>query len=260
MNDDIRYDRDDAVALVTLDRPERLNAFTPAMLHALRAVLRRAANDHTVRAVLLTGSGRAFNVGQDLDDPAVSGEDADFGALLEDAYNPVVRDLRALEKPVVVAVNGVAAGAGANLALAGDIGLAARSAVFIQAFAKIGLLPDSGGTWFLPRLVGEARARALAMLGDRVTAEEAAAWGMIWQVVDDDALMTEATALARRLAAGPTRAFAAIKRAIDAAATSTLDEQLDLERDLQRELGWSRDYREGVAAFLEKREPRFEGR
>jgi len=212
--------------------------------------------------VLLTGAGRGFCAGQDLGDRVLGEGDTppDLGATLERWYNPLVRRIRRLDRPVVCAVNGVAAGAGANIALACDIVLAARSASFIQAFARIGLVPDSGGTWLLPRLVGEARARALALLGEKVDAETAAAWGMIWRVVDDERLLEEARALADRLAAGPTRGFALIKRALLESWTNDLDAQLDLERDLQREAGRTEDYREGVRAFVEKRPPRFRGR
>ncbi len=260
MDDTITFEVADGVATIALDRPERLNAFTSEMLRDLLGALREADADDEVRAVLLTGTGRAFCAGQDLADPAVSGENADLGALLEERYNPIVLTMRQIPKPIVVAVNGVAAGAGANLALAGDIVLAARSAKFIQAFAKIDLIPDSGGTWQLPRLVGSARALGIALLGEPVGAEQAKEWGMIWDVADDDELMDVAGDMARTLAQGPTRAYGAIKRAMDAAATNTLDEQLDLERDMQRELGRSDDYREGVAAFMEKRTPRFTGR
>ncbi len=184
----------------------------------------------------------------------------DLGATLDRLYNPLVRRLRRLERPIIAAVNGIAAGAGANLALACDLVLAARSAKFIQAFCKLGLVPDSGGTYFLPRLVGEARAIGLALLGEPLAAEQAAAWGLIWRVVDDEQLMPEATALARRLATQPTRGLGLIKRALAASAAHTLDEQLDLERDLQREAGRTEDYREGVRAFFEKRPPKFKGR
>lgn len=250
------------VAELVLNRPDRLNALSEAMHRELAAHLDCIAGDTSVRAVLLTGAGRGFCAGQDLGDRVMGEGDAppDLGDTLERLYNPLIRRLRGLEKPIVCAVNGVAAGAGANLALACDIVLAARSASFIQAFCRIGLVPDSGGTWFLPRLVGEARARALMLLGDKLSAEQAEAWGMIWKVVDDDRLMPEARALARALAAGPTRGLALIKRALAATWTNALDTQLDLERDLQREAGRTADYREGVRAFIEKRPPRFEGR
>jgi 2-(1,2-epoxy-1,2-dihydrophenyl)acetyl-CoA isomerase len=252
------------VLTLTLNRPRRLNAMSHALIEAMNRELARARDDDAVRAVLLTGAGRGFCAGADLagpgpGDPAADGQ-RDVGAVMDRLFNPMIRALRALPKPIVAAVNGVAAGGGANLALACDIVLAARSARFDQAFVRISLLPDLGGTWFLPRVVGDARARALALLGASVPAEEAERMGMIWQVVDDAALMAEATQLARNLAAGPTLAYAAIKKAIDAAGTNTLDQQLDLERDLQRTLGRSEDFKEGVAAFLAKRKAQFTGR
>lgn len=252
----------EGVATVTLNRPDRLNSFTSAMHQELRAALATVQRRPDARCLLLTGAGRGFCAGQDLADRAVApGEHMpDLGDSLETNYNPLVRTLRELEMPVVVAVNGVAAGAGANLALAGDIVLAARSASFIQSFAKIGLVPDSGGTWILPRLLGPARAAGLALLGEKLDAATAEAWGLIWKCLDDEALMPEATALARRLAAGPTRGLALTKRALNQSATNTLDQQLVLERDFQRLAGRSADYREGVAAFTEKRPPKFEGR
>jgi 2-(1,2-epoxy-1,2-dihydrophenyl)acetyl-CoA isomerase len=245
--------------VVTLNRPDKLNSFNDAMHAGLRAALAEAAADSGTRALILTGAGRAFCAGQDLGD-RVMGEDGqrpDLGATLEATYNPLVRALRALPLPTLAAVNGVAAGAGANLALACDIVLAARSARFIQAFAKIGLIPDSGGTWILPRLVGPARATALAILAESVTAEQAASWGMIWRAVEDTALMAEAETTAQRLAALPTGALVAVRQAMDAAATNGLDAQLDLECHLQRQLGRSDDYAEGVKAFLDKRPPAF---
>jgi 2-(1,2-epoxy-1,2-dihydrophenyl)acetyl-CoA isomerase len=232
-------------------------------MHAeLRAALSAAGENPQVRCVLLTGRGRAFCAGQDLGDRVVEPGSArpDLGATLDRNYNPLVRALHALPKPVVCAVNGVAAGAGASIALACDIVIAARSAKFVQAFCKIGLLPDSGGTWILPRLAGSARAAGLAMLGDALAAEQAAAWGLIWKCVDDDQLASESETLARHLATQPTKGLAYIKRALLASATNTLDVQLNLERDLQRELGHSEDYREGVTAFLAKRTPVFKGR
>ncbi len=246
--------------LITLNRPERLNAFNAAQHAALAAALAAAEADPDCRAVLLTGAGRGFCAGQDLADRDPASGAPDLGHTLDTLYNPLVARLRALPKPVVCAVNGVAAGAGANIALACDIVLAGRSARFIQAFAAIGLIPDSGGTWWLTRFLGEARAKALAMTAEPIGAETAAAWGLIWRAVDDDALLDEAAALAAKLAAGPTQAYARIKQAIHAAEQNTLSAQLDLERDLQREAGRTDDYREGVRAFLEKRPPRFSGR
>ncbi len=242
---------------ITLNRAERLNALTVEMAQALLAALDAAAADASCRALLLTGAGRGFCAGQDLTAIAGMGP-AEIGGLL-DHYNPVIRRLRALPMPVVCAVNGVAAGAGANLALACDIVLAARSASFVQAFARIGLIPDCGGTWFLPRLVGLARARELAMLAEPLPAATAAEWGLIWQALDDDRLMPEAHALAARLAGGATVGLALTKRALDAAATNDLDHQLDLERDLQAEAAATPDHAEGVAAFLAKRAPAFRG-
>jgi 2-(1,2-epoxy-1,2-dihydrophenyl)acetyl-CoA isomerase len=244
--------------LITLNRPERLNALTVEMADALSAALDMAAADENCRALVLTGAGRAFCAGQDL--TAVVGmAPGDIGHLL-DRYNPLIKKLRGLPLPVICAVNGVAAGAGANLALASDIVLAARGASFVQAFARIGLIPDCGGTWFLPRLVGMARARALALLAEPLPAATAAEWGMIWQVVEDDRLMTETHALAARLAGAATHGLALAKRALDAAETNDLDRQLDLERDLQEAASASPDHAEGVRAFLEKRPPVFTGR
>lgn len=250
------------VLTITLNRPEKLNAFNPEMHGLLRDALKKASLDASIRAVLLTGAGRGFCAGQDLAerDVAAGGSPVDLSVSIGSFYNPLVRRLRELSKPVLCAVNGVAAGAGANIALSCDIVLAARSASFIQAFARIGLVPDSGGTWHLPHLVGTARAMALAMLAEKLPAEDAERWGLIWKTVDDDKLMAEATQVARALAAGPTKAFGLIKKAIYVAGHHTLDAQLDLERDLQREAGMSEDYREGVAAFMQKRKPQFKGK
>ena len=260
MSEPVLVETDGPVLKVTLNRPDKLNSFNEAMHLALRAAVGRAEAEAGIRAVLLTGAGRGFCAGQDLGDRNVAADqELDLGATIETFYNPLVRRLRALEKPVVCAVNGVAAGAGANLALACDIVLAARSAKFIQAFCRIGLVPDSGGTYFLPRLVGEARARALALTGEAVTAEQAMAWGMVWRVVEDEALQDEALELARRLAAGPTKGLGLIKRALNASLAHTLDQQLDLERDLQRLAGATADYREGVSAFMAKRPAAFRG-
>lgn len=253
--------REGAIAVITLNRPDRLNSFNTEMHEALADALDEAANDGSCRTVLLTGAGRGFCAGQDLSDRAVApgGDKRDLGLSLELRYNPLVRRMRSLGKPIVVAVNGVAAGAGANIALHGDIVVAARSAKFIQSFAKIGLMPDSGGTWLLTRLLGEARAKALALTAEPLPAEQAAAWGLIWKAVDDNDLMAEAMQLAQGLAAAPPLALAAIKQVIHAAATATLDAQLEAERDGQRQLGMTDDYAEGVAAFAAKRTPVFNG-
>jgi 2-(1,2-epoxy-1,2-dihydrophenyl)acetyl-CoA isomerase len=251
--------RDGGILLVTLNRPEKLNAIDTEMAQAARAAFGKAADDESVRVVLLTGSGRAFCAGQDLADPGVA-PGSDLGATIERSYSPLIRAMRALPKPILARVNGVAAGAGANLAFAADIVVAGRSASFIESFSRIGLLPDSGGTWMLPRLFGQARAVGLAMLGDRISAKQAHAWGAIWDVVDDDKLDDTCTVLANTLAQAPTRALGAIKAAFAAGWTSTLDEALDRECELQRMLGATRDYAEGVAAFGAKRKPEFEGR
>jgi 2-(1,2-epoxy-1,2-dihydrophenyl)acetyl-CoA isomerase len=257
----ILFDSAEGVARITLNRPDKLNSFTPEMHGELRAAITQAASPGSgIRCVLLTGAGRGFCAGQDLGQRRGEDGPPDLGHTIDTLFNPLVRSLRALAMPVICAVNGVAAGAGANIALSADIVLAARSASFLQAFVKIGLMPDSGGTYFLPRLIGDARARALAMLGERISAEQAAAWGLIWKVVDDDKLMSEATALAKHLATQPTKALAAIKQAFNVSPYNTLDQQLDLERDQQGALGRSNDYREGVAAFFEKRAPNFTGR
>ncbi len=260
----VLFEVSEGVATVTLNRPDKLNAFTTSMAGDLIAILKSVGEDPDVRCVLLTGAGRAFSAGQDLSDPAMAfgenGEGPDIGTVVDGCYNALVRTVRGLDKPVVAAVGGVAAGAGANLALACDIVLAGRSTRFIQAFAKIGLIPDAGGTYMLPRLAGRARAFGMALLGDAVNGEQAESWGLIWKCVDDEALLDEARALARSLAAGPTLAYAAIRRALDASAANTLDRQLDLERDLQHACGKSADYREGVAAFTEKRPAKFTGR
>ena len=254
---------ENGVLTLMLNRPQRLNAMSNALIEAMNRELARARDDAGVRAVLLTGIGRGFCAGADLAGGGTVDSTAnvppDLGANMDRLFNPMIRAMRSLPKPIVGAINGVAAGGGANLALACDIVLAARSARFDQAFVRISLLPDLGGTYFLPRTVGDARARGLAMLGSSVPAEEAERMGMIWQVVDDDTLMEEAGKLARRLASGPTLSYAAIKQAIDAAATNTLDRQLDLERDSQRALGRSADFKEGVAAFLAKRPAQFTG-
>jgi 2-(1,2-epoxy-1,2-dihydrophenyl)acetyl-CoA isomerase len=258
--DPVLIDDRGAWRVITLNRPERLNAFNEAMHQAMACALDGAA-DPACRAVLLTGAGRGFCAGQDLADVAViDGKAPDLGATIDNFYNPLVRKLRALDKPVVCAVNGIAAGAGANIALCCDIVLAARSAKFIQSFAKIGLVPDSGGTYFLPRLIGDARARAVSLLAEPISADKAEQWGLIWRAVDDDQLIKEAEALTARLAEQPTQGLALIKQALAQSATNTLDAQLDLERDLQRQAGRTPDYAEGVAAFIAKRAPIFAGR
>ena len=257
----ILFSQSGGVARLTLNRPDRLNSFTEAMHGEVAQALDVVESTPEIRALLLTGAGRGFCAGQDLADRAVApgGEPVDLGASVERFYGPLIRRLTSLPKPVICAVNGVAAGAGANIALACDIVIASRSARFIQSFANIGLIPDSGGTWVLPRLVGQARALGLALTGEPLSAEKAESWGMIWKCVEDDALDTEATALAARFADGPTRGLAETKRLIRQATLQPLDTELDLERDAMRQLGGSADYREGVAAFMGKRKPVFTG-
>jgi len=247
------------VLTLTLNRPERLNALDAALVEALSGAIKRAAADPDCRAVLITGAGRGFCSGADLVDRAMApgAPRPDLGQTLDKGISPLIRAIRTSPKPVVCAVNGPAAGAGANLALACDIVLAAKSAQFLQAFVRVGLIPDAGGTFHLPRLVGEARARALMMLAEPVKAEEAQASGMIWRAVDDEDLMGEARVVAERLAAGATRALGLLKRALAASPANSLDAQLDLERDLQREAGFGDEFVEGVRAFLDKRPPDF---
>ena len=247
-----------AVARITLNRPDRLNSFTRQMHAELADALDAAAD---ARVVILTGAGRGFCAGQDLNDRAVApGEAVDLGETVEASWNPLIRRLATMPQPVIARVNGVAAGAGANIALACDLVVAAKSAKFIQSFSALGLIPDSGGSWHLPRLVGQQRALGLALTGEPLPADTAAAWGLIWKCVDDDALDTEVDALAARLAALPPLGLAAIKSIIRTTGARTLDEELDLQRDEMRRLGFTHDYHEGVAAFLEKRKPSFEGR
>ncbi len=241
---------------LSLNRPDKLNVFDDALHEALRVAIDDADADPECRALLLTGAGRGFCAGADL----ASSMGDDLGVVLERNFNPLIRRIRTLRMPVVCAVNGVAAGAGANVALACDIVLAGRSARFVQAFIKIGLVPDAGGTWLLPRLVGDARARGMAMLGGPVTAEQALDWGMIWQVVEDGELLAQAGALAAQLATQPTATLGLMKRMFAVSGTNTLDAQLDLERDSQREAGRGPDFAEGVRAFTEKRAPSFTGR
>ena len=253
--------RDDGLATLTFNAPDRLNAVSRKMIAEIKTCWEELAADDSVRAVLITGAGRGFCAGADLADPdREASAAADSGAALDKYFNPVIRLMRTIPKPIVAAVNGVAAGVGMSFALASDIAIAGKSASFLQAFARIGLLPDGGSTWFLPRLVGDQRARALAMLAPQIPAEKAKEWGLIWDVVDDAALMATATETARKLALGPTLALARIKGALAQAGGNDLSTQLDVERDYQRELGRSDDFREGVAAFLAKRKPDFKGK
>lgn len=258
----ISFDINQGVARLTLNRPDRLNSFNVQMHQEVREALARVAASSEARVLVFTGAGRGFCAGQDLGDRAVApgGEGVDLGDSIENNYKPLVLALRSLQMPVICAVNGVAAGAGANIALACDLVIATRSASFVQAFCKLGLVPDSGGTWFLPRLLGNARAMGLAMLGDKLTAEQAAQWGLIWRCVEDAEFKTTVDQLAMQLAAAPTKGLARIKQALYESWDRTLEQQLNQERDFQRELGRSQDYAEGVAAFTEKRTPKFSGR
>lgn len=257
----ILFDIQGGVARLTLNRPDRLNSFNTAMHAEVREALGSVKNLEA-RVLVLTGAGRGFCAGQDLNDRAVApaGTAADLGESVEKNYKPLVLALRSLPIPVIAAVNGVAAGAGANIALACDIVIAARSASFVQGFSKLGLVPDSGGTWTLPRLVGNARAMGLALLGDKLSADQAVQWGLIWRSVDDAELSAVVDALATQLAAAPTRGLARTKQALYEGWDRTLEDQLDIERDYQRELGYTADYAEGVAAFTQKRPPQFKGR
>lgn len=258
----IEFVIEDALARLTLNRPDKLNSFNAQMHEEVREAMKTVQRDDSIRCLLISGYGRGFCAGQDLSDRNVApdAESPDLGESLEQKYNPLIRSLVKLEKPVICAVNGVAAGAGANIALACDIVIAAESAKFIQSFCNIGLVPDSGGTWTLPRLVGRARALGMALLGERISARQAEDWGLIWKCVADDELTSTAERMARHLATQPTRGLGLIKRAMLASSENSLDDQLDLERDLQRLAGRSEDYREGVGAFMDKREPVFKGR
>jgi 2-(1,2-epoxy-1,2-dihydrophenyl)acetyl-CoA isomerase len=255
----IEFKLEGGIARLTLNRPDRLNSFTVQMHEEVADAL---ASLDGARCLVLTGAGRGFCAGQDLNDRAVApgGAAVDLGESVEKRWNPLVTRLTTLPFPVIARVNGVAAGAGANLAIACDIVIAARSAKFIQSFAAIGLIPDSGGTWALPRLVGQARALGLALTGEPLPADKAAEWGLIWKAVEDDQLDAEVDALAARFASGPTRGLAAIKRMIRESWSQTLPQELERQRDMMRELGFSEDYREGVAAFMEKRKPVFTGK
>ncbi|CAI8219948.1 MAG: 1,2-epoxyphenylacetyl-CoA isomerase [Marinobacterium sp. xm-d-530] len=258
---DILYEVSEGVAVITLNRPETLNSFNEAMHQSLHFALDSAASDPQIRAVLLTGSGRGFCAGQDLSDPMVKPSDPmpNLGLVIESYYNNTVKRLYNMEKPTVCAVNGIAAGAGANIPLACDFVIAAKSAKFVQAFCKIGLIPDSAGTWLLPRLVGLARAKQLAMLGNPLSAVQAVDWGLIFKAVEDEALKEESIAFAKQLATQPTMALTKTKQALDLSFANSLEDQLDVERELQTRLGNSDDYKEGVNAFIEKRQPNYKG-
>ena len=256
------FETEQGVARLTFNRPEVLNSFNRLMARELCEALAAIGSNEGIRAVLLTGAGRAFCAGQDLAEaaPAADGTLPDLGDFVREGYNPIIRAIRKLEKPVICAVNGVAAGAGANLALACDIVFASSEASFIQSFSKIGVIPDSGGTFILPRIVGLQRASALTMLAEKLTAEQARDWGMVYRVVEAPALMDVALTTAVHLATQPTRGLGLIKRAFNRSLGVDLDEQLDYEEELQREAGRTADYAEGVRAFLAKRKPHFEGR
>ncbi len=257
----ILYETQDGVARITLNDPERLNPITRPMLREIRVALGQIEEDETIRALVLTGAGRGFCSGQDLTEAVVqTGNPAETVAQsLDEFYHPMIDALRALRVPTVAAVNGIAAGAGANIALHCDLVVAAQSASFVEAFTRIGLVPDCGGTWLLPRLIGEARSRVLMLLAEPLSAEEAVAWGLIYRAVPDDSFATEVQALAARLAKGPTRAYRMIREALDSGASHGLSAQLDVERELQARAAGSADFREGVVAFTEKRAPRFSG-
>ena len=259
----ILFEVSDGIARLTLNRPDKLNSFTGDMHVELRHALEQVQTDTSIRVLVLSGAGRAFCAGQDLADPDMNplpdGSQPDIGNLVEKNYKPLVLKLQSLRVPTIAAVNGIAAGAGASLALACDLVIATRSASFLQAFSKIGLVPDTGGTWFLPQRVGMARAMGLALLADRLTAEKAVEWGLIWAVHDDDAFAGEIDSLAARIATMPTKALVRTRQAMHAAPGHTLEQQLSFEGGFMRELGWSKDYAEGVTAFQQKRAPKFTG-
>ena len=260
MSEPILYEAVDGVARITLNRPDVLNAISPELITAYGEAIQRAGSDETIRAVLVTGAGRGFCAGADLNSSGSPQRKMSSGQLLRTLYHPAIVGMRTMPKPVITAVNGVAAGAGMSIALAGDIVLAAQSASFLQAFSKIGLVPDAGSTWFLPRLVGDVRARALALLADKIPAEDAQQMGMVWKVYPDDQLAAEAQALAARLAKMPTKAYSLIKVALNASGDNSLADQLELEADSQDIASKTEDFREGVQAFLQKRQPDFKGR
>ena len=258
----ITFTVDAGIARLTLNRPDKLNSFNSEMHAELRVALDSIQNDTSVRVLVLTGAGRAFSAGQDLADPAmaaVDGKMPDIGNVVEASYKPLILRLQNLRVPTIAAVNGIAAGAGCSVALACDLVIAKKSAAFLQAFSKLGLIPDTGGTWFLPQRVGMARAMGLALLADKLPAEKAAEWGLIWQCVEDADFAAEVDALAQQLASAPTKALVRTRQAMHAAPGHTLEQQLSFEGGFMRELGWSPDYAEGVAAFMEKRAPKFTG-
>ena len=259
----VLYTTEASVATITLNRPTVLNALSRELMEAFGSAIKQATEDANVRAVIVTGAGRGFSAGADLaasSSSRASGQSAGSGPLLREVYNPIILAMRAMPKPIVSAVNGIAAGAGMSIALAGDIVLAARSAAFLQAFSKIGLVPDAGSTWFLPRYAGDIRARAMAILADKVPATDAERFGMVWKVFEDDQLLPEARKMAVHLASMPTRAYGMIKQALSASQTNELAAQLELEAALQSQADQTEDFKEGVAAFLAKRPPQFKGR
>ncbi|HET6527863.1 MAG TPA: enoyl-CoA hydratase-related protein [Balneolaceae bacterium] len=256
----IKTELKESVLTIILDRPDKLNSFTEPMAQKLQSALNEAGENDEVRSILLTGNGKAFCVGQDLPEVVDKGDDYELGKTVRGSYNPIIKAIRYLEKPVVCAVNGTAAGAGANIVFACDIVLASNDAIFIQSFSKIGLIPDSGGTFFLPRLAGLQRTNAMYLLDEKITSQKAVEMGLIYQAIDASELMNEALKTCQKLASLPTKGFALYKRAINQSFTNTLDEQLEVEADLQTKAGKTQDYYEGVQAFLEKRKPEFKGK